>query len=503
MIKTYSLIAFLLGVLSSTCSAYQLIGTEVLSEELIAQHYTINPRLDAVIVVDRTIPTFEYHTYYGAGSADEEEGKQGRLHFLEHIMAGTGSHEYGKLNQIIIENGGQEPLSQIGLVRTASKLIWESAKKHGYIKKHGYMDQLDALGTRLNTSTRPLYYTISFYGLSEHCAESIEIVRDLIYNLELSESDLQYVKKLMATDYQNYLRRRTYPLMKNFALSQTKGIKKLRSLKTLKNLSLEDIKQYYDQLLKTEVVFFKVISNRDSTEVAKWLRPITEKRETGGFVHSLKFPTTDYSVGPSAFVFHSNRKNISCYWLIPCGSMGEEDYIPSMISRAFGQTDARGLIFKYFREELGLVYSTGSNYQAEENVRFLEIYADPQLQNSEELITKMSDLIRELPDNPRFWAAIKELRESRNVVYAHTHERLTPQRRLDSEVYRAIYNPPTHKGGSKSITDAEVRTFLEKFFVPQNMIMIFVGPKDHIIDILNKHWPEVDIRVHDIKELIE
>ena len=35
------------------------------------------------------------------------------------------------------------------------------------------------------------------------------------------------------------------------------------------------------------------------------------------------------------------------------------------------------------------------------------------------------------------------------------------------------------------------------------MIMIFVGPKDHIIDILNKHLPEVDIRVHDVKELIE
>ena len=108
MKKTHALISFLVCVLmASTCAAYQLIGTEVLSEELVAQHYTINPNLDAVIVVDRTIPTFEYHTYYGAGSADEEESKQGRLHFLEHIMAGTGSHEYGQLNQIINENGGQ------------------------------------------------------------------------------------------------------------------------------------------------------------------------------------------------------------------------------------------------------------------------------------------------------------------------------------------------------------------------------------------------------------
>ena len=109
MIKTYALILFLVCVLSTgTCAAYQLIGTEALSEELIAQHYTINPNLDAVIVVDRTIPTFEYYTLYCAGWADEKESEQGRLHFLEHIMSGTGSHEPGKLNQIVIENGGQK-----------------------------------------------------------------------------------------------------------------------------------------------------------------------------------------------------------------------------------------------------------------------------------------------------------------------------------------------------------------------------------------------------------
>ena len=107
MIKTYALITFLVCVLSSISSAYQLIGIAALSEELTAQHYTINPNLDAVIVVDRTIPTFEYHTYYSTGSADEVEGQQGRIHFLEHIMAGTGSHGPGKLNEIIVDNGGQ------------------------------------------------------------------------------------------------------------------------------------------------------------------------------------------------------------------------------------------------------------------------------------------------------------------------------------------------------------------------------------------------------------
>ena len=393
--------------------------------------------------------------------------------------------------------------SQNGLAAIASKLIWKG------IKKRGYIDQLAVLGTELYVFANTTSLTVSISTLSENCAESIEIVRDSIHNFEFSESDLEDVKKREVTNYRNDRERNTTNLMRNFALARTKGIKKLRSLKTLKNLSAKDIRQYYARLQKTEVVFFKVLSNRDSTEITKMLRPIIEKREprrqAGGFVHSLAPSEANYYFGPSAFVFenYSNLKNVFCYWLIPYGSIGETNYISPMISMTLGRYGARGLLYKYFREELGLVYSPACDYRSSKNIRFLEIYADPQLQNSEELIAKMSDFIRGLSDSPRFWEKIKELRENSNIVYAHVHERLTPQQRLNREVYSAIYNPPIRKGGYDSVTDEEVYAFLEKLFVPENMIMIFVGPKDHIIDILNKHLPEVDIRVHDTKELIE
>ena len=158
------------------------------------------------------------------------------------------------------------------------------------------------------------------------------------------------------------------------------------------------------------------------------------------------------------------------------------------------------MLYKYFREELKLVYTTSCRDLSEQNVRYLEIYADPQLHNSEELIAKMSDFIQNLPDNPRFWETLKEHRETNDISFVHDE---TPQQSLNQEVSRAIYNPPIHKGGFDAVTDDEVRAFLEKFFVSQNMIMIFVGPKDRITEILNTHWPEVDIRVHNVKELIE
>ena len=397
--------------------------------------------------------------------------------------------------------GGGTP-SQIGLAETIEKLIWQTAKKQGHIA------QLEALGIRLNVTTSEAYQTISIYGLSENTGKAIEIVRDMIYNLAFTEYDLKYVKAQLSTDYKDGIKSGTYiyTLMRNLALSQTLGIMKMRSLKTLNDLSLDDVRQYADRLLKTDVVFFKVISDRDSTEIADLLRPLTEEwkmhGQAGGFVHSLNIPSTNAKIGPTVFIFegYSHLKNVFCNWVIPCGSIGEENYIPNMLSDTLGQSPESRLLYEYFREELKLIYTTYVRYLSEQNARYLEIYADPQLDNSEELITKMFDFIQNLPGNPRFWEILKEQRETNNESFVHDE---TPQQSLNQEVSRAIYNTQIRKGGFDAVTDDEVRAFLEKYFVPQNKIMIFLGPKDRITEILNTHWPEVDIRVHNVKELIE
>ena len=435
----------------------------------------------AVGVLPASAEIPNHHIFY-------RSDKRAPLTKIEIVFLGAGSN--------------QEQPSQTGLAQTVAKLFEEATKKQGH------WEQLEILGTSLYFSTHFSYQKIVIHGLSEHCAESIEIVRDLIYDLEFSESDLQSAKKLKAADYRTALRRRASRFMKNFALAQTNRIEKYgkhKPLKTVENLSLADVRQYADRLLKTEVVFFKVISDRDSTEVAQLLRPLMEERQTGGFVHSLTRATTDSKVGPTAFVFtnYEHSKNTFCYWLIPCGSVGEENYIPNMISSTLGQYGTPRLLYKYFREELGLVYGIQCDYRSTENVRYLEIHADPQLHNSDELIRRVSEFLLRLPDDSRFWDGIKELRESRDVAYAHFHEQLTPQYRLENEVHRAIYNSPRRKGGYDSVTDEEVRSFLKKYFVSQNLIMIFVGPKDHIIDILNTQWPEAEVHVQSVRSLIE
>ncbi len=109
--RIFLLPAIVVCICSSNCPAYRLVGSEALSDALVAHHYSINATLDAVIVVDPTVPTFEYHTFFAMGHADEPEGEQGKLHFLEHIIAGTGSRPPGELEQLIRHNGGQSSAS--------------------------------------------------------------------------------------------------------------------------------------------------------------------------------------------------------------------------------------------------------------------------------------------------------------------------------------------------------------------------------------------------------
>ena len=79
MLRIYAIAAIIFCICTDTCLAYRLVGSESLSDALVAHHYAINDRLDAVIVVDPTTPTFEYQTFYAIGYADEPEREQGKL----------------------------------------------------------------------------------------------------------------------------------------------------------------------------------------------------------------------------------------------------------------------------------------------------------------------------------------------------------------------------------------------------------------------------------------
>ena len=251
MVKTYALIVFIVCGLSNICPAYELIGTEELSKELVARHYSINPNLDAVIVVDRTISTFEYHAYYCAGSADEEEGKQGRLHFLEHIISGTGSHEYGQLKQIINENGGQ---------------------------------------SNAYTSSHFTYFVMRFP--KDKIDLAVEIDRDRYYDTVINEEVVEKEKRIVLTE----ISRRRSDLQRKIAnrfwglVYKKENFNGLGTEDFIKQLEPADLKAYHENFLRRQKRLIVVIGDVEIDHVLTKLDEAYGNEQISGEISSESPP---------------------------------------------------------------------------------------------------------------------------------------------------------------------------------------------------------------------
>ena len=72
-------------------------------------HFTLANGLELVVIPDHRTPIVTHMVWYRVGSADEQAGKSGIAHFLEHLMfKGTKKNPAGYFSQLIASVGGQE-----------------------------------------------------------------------------------------------------------------------------------------------------------------------------------------------------------------------------------------------------------------------------------------------------------------------------------------------------------------------------------------------------------
>jgi zinc protease len=72
-------------------------------------HFVLSNGLEVVVIPDRRTPVVTHMVWYKVGAADEEPGKSGLAHFLEHLMfKGTAKNPAGRFSQVVATIGGQE-----------------------------------------------------------------------------------------------------------------------------------------------------------------------------------------------------------------------------------------------------------------------------------------------------------------------------------------------------------------------------------------------------------
>lgn len=72
-------------------------------------HFTLPNGLETVVIEDHRAPVVVQMLWYKIGAADEEPGKSGIAHYLEHLMfKGTDKLEPGELSKTVTANGGMD-----------------------------------------------------------------------------------------------------------------------------------------------------------------------------------------------------------------------------------------------------------------------------------------------------------------------------------------------------------------------------------------------------------
>ena len=72
-------------------------------------HFTLANGLELVVIPDHRAPIVTHMIWYKVGSADEQAGRSGIAHFLEHLMfKGTEKNPAGYFSQVIADVGGRE-----------------------------------------------------------------------------------------------------------------------------------------------------------------------------------------------------------------------------------------------------------------------------------------------------------------------------------------------------------------------------------------------------------
>ena len=100
----------------NTLAAVAIAGTATLAISRTADaagpdvsHFKLKNGLEVVVIPDHRTPVVTHMIWYRVGSADEEPGKTGIAHFLEHLMfKGTKKNPGGRFSKTLAEIGGQE-----------------------------------------------------------------------------------------------------------------------------------------------------------------------------------------------------------------------------------------------------------------------------------------------------------------------------------------------------------------------------------------------------------
>ena len=367
----------------------------------------------------------------------------------------------------------------------------------------GDKKEMDRLGAEFWFNISDRYVTVNLTVFSENFEAALRRLKVMMKDLTFSKELLNRERARIIDDFEDYIDDHEVTEVFRYHLYKYDRDRWRGTRKALENLTAQDLQQFWDQTLRAKVLFFRVTSDLDKSEIERSLRVMMDNRSRDGFSPRFR-PKRKEITGVRAIISPSSHLTDNCYWLTNGLPRTNEDWF----AQAVLVNALNRLLFIRLRDQKGWCYSTGVRIDERTSPPVLRFWSDPRGVYTSELVPEMFRLIHHCLSEPDFWAEVEKGRERLKRAY---HLQLGPQTRLGQQVRYdrdgvPILSLEEYESAVDGVTEEDIRRVFKRMLKGQNklpLLMLIYGDVDRIKDALRHEDIKARTTIFDIQTLIE
>ncbi|MEO0287414.1 MAG: pitrilysin family protein [candidate division WOR-3 bacterium] len=255
-----------------------------------------------------------------------------------------------------------DPKGKEGLVNLLVSMLEKGTEKRTYTQ---IGEEFAILGTRFSYDVSRTFSTLGITTLSENLEKSLEILSDIIYNPTFPKEEFEKEKERLINEI---ISNKSEPDYVSEILF-TKYICKDHPLghlpegdeNSLKNINLEDIKEFYKKYFVPENAICVIVGPQSPDELIDFVKKYFEKEKKGENLPWFRLPPPISGINVKIFHMNINQSYITMGHFGPLRKSPDFN-AARVMNYIFGGGGFSSRLFEEIRNKRGYAYSVGSGF---------------------------------------------------------------------------------------------------------------------------------------------
>ncbi len=390
---------------------------------------------------------------------------------------------YLSLSLAIFSGSASDPKDYKGLTSATMELLTKGTQKR---TANQLNEDVEVLGADLEASVDKEYSSLTLEGLSWHEDQLLELFSDMILKPRFTFEELDRYKKRTLAQIQQILDQPSYlageVLEKNLYSGTAYAERDVGTLKGVQNLNLKVISQQYEKLMNPENMWL-IIVGKTSNGFKDQIQKIFSKIKTQKAVAPENLNLQSLKGRRILIVDKPDAAQAE----VRIGHYGVQRDIPeymavNLANSVLGQGFTSRLVDRV-RDQLGLTYSISSSFEVRRQKGYFAIKTFTQNERVGQTLTEILELYTNFQSKG---ITSKELRLTQDGMIGKFPLLLETPEKLAYNLMILRYFGVSddyllkYRENVSSLKLKDVNLAIQKYFDPQNMIIVILGRRDLI-----------------------